>query len=109
MPLYNLEDINTREIIPGYQARFLHSASMTMAFWEIQSGAEMPEHAHPHEQVSKVLEGEFELTIEGNTHRLRPGLVTVIPSNAAHSGIAITNCRILDVFHPVREDYRSPD
>jgi hypothetical protein len=29
-----------------------------------------------------------------------------IPSNTMHSGLAITNCFILDVFTPLREDYR---
>jgi quercetin dioxygenase-like cupin family protein len=37
---------------------------------------------------------------------LTPGKVVVIGSNVPHSGKAITDCRILDVFQPVREDYR---
>jgi quercetin dioxygenase-like cupin family protein len=63
-------------------------------------------HQHPHEQVSYVLEGEFELTVNGVPHRLVPGQVFVIPSNMPHAGLAITDCFILDVFTPVREDYR---
>ena len=34
------------------------------------------------------------------------GEVAVIPSGAVHSGRALTQCRFLDVFHPVREDYK---
>ncbi len=49
---------------------------------------------------------EIELTIDGETQTLRPGTVGIIPSNAVHSGKAITPCRIIDAFHPVREDYR---
>ena len=67
----------------------------------------MPEHAHPHEQVSHVIEGEFELTIDGVKSVLRPGVVAVIPSNAKHSGTARTDCTIIDAFYPVREDYRN--
>jgi quercetin dioxygenase-like cupin family protein len=36
---------------------------------------------------------------------MKTGSVAVIPSNARHSGKAVTACRILDVFYPLREDY----
>jgi quercetin dioxygenase-like cupin family protein len=54
-----------------------------------------------------VLAGELELVVEGETYRLKPGMVFVIPPNAKHSGRGITACRVLDAFAPVREDYRS--
>jgi quercetin dioxygenase-like cupin family protein len=85
--------------------RLVHSASITFAYWSLTEGAELPEHSHPHEQVAHVLEGEFELVIAGEMQRLRPGMVAIIPSNATHSGSAVLNCSLLDVFHPVREDY----
>lgn len=34
------------------------------------------------------------------------GDTVVIPANALHSAIAITNVQILDVFTPVRADYQ---
>ena len=101
-----LEDIKPREIVPGYVARFVHTENMTFAYWTIEAGASLPSHQHPHEQVANLLEGEFELTLEGQTHILKPGSVLVIPSQASHSGKAVTDCRILDVFHPCREDYK---
>jgi quercetin dioxygenase-like cupin family protein len=107
MPYVNLKDIESREIIPGYRAVFLHSENMTMAYWTIEAGAEMPVHAHPHEQVANLLEGEFELALEGEQQVLHPGMVAIIPSNTPHGGRALTDCRILDVFHPPREDYQA--
>ena len=95
-----------REVIPGFVGRFLHSETMTFALWEIAAGSTLPEHAHIHEQVVLLYEGEFELTVDGQTRRLSSGGVFAIPANARHSGRAITDCRIMDVFHPVREDYR---
>ncbi len=107
MPFVNLSEVESQEIIPGYSATFLHSEKMTLAYWTVQAGAEMPVHAHEHEQFANVLEGEFELELDGEKRTLRPGIVAVIPSNTPHGGRAVSDCRLLDVFYPVREDYRT--
>ena len=102
----NLNDIKEFKVIPGYNAKFIHTSNMTFAHWSILAGAVLPEHSHFNEQVANVLEGEFELTVNGQTQVLKPGSIAVIPSNAIHSGRAITDCKILDTFSPTRDDYR---
>jgi len=106
MPFVELNQSHPREIFPGFKAHFVHSANMTFAHWTIKAGATLPEHAHVHEQVVNMIEGVFELTITGDTRKLVQGSVAIIPSNALHSGKAITDCRIIDAFYPIREDYR---
>lgn len=101
-----LHTIQPREVFPGFQGRFIHSETMTFAYWEIRRGSTVPEHSHMHEQVVNMLEGEFEFTIGGDCKILSKGMVAIIPSNVRHTGKAITDCKILDVFHPVREDYK---
>jgi quercetin dioxygenase-like cupin family protein len=106
MYLHNITDINSKEMFPGYTGRFIHTSSMTFAYWDVKAGSAIPEHSHIHEQVAHVLEGKFQLTVDGNLLELVPGQMATIPSNVKHSGIAITDCKLLDVFSPVREDYR---
>ncbi len=96
-----------KEIVSGLHAKFVHSENMTVAMWKIDKGAELPEHKHPHEQIAIVIEGEFELTISEKIKKVTNGIVAVIPPNAVHKGRAITDCKIIDVFYPVREDYKS--
>ena len=106
MPFLKLDDSPSREIFPGFHVHFVHSANMTFAHWTIKAGAVLPKHSHMHEQVVNMIEGEFELVINAETRRLGSRSVAIIPSNAVHSGKAITDCRIIDAFYPIREDYR---
>jgi quercetin dioxygenase-like cupin family protein len=107
MPIIELASIQPKTIVAGYDAKFIHTSGMTFSYRDVNAGASLPAHSHVHEQVSHVLEGSFQLTIEGEPVIFGPGTVVVIPSNKIHSGIAITDCKILDVFNPVREDYRN--
>ena len=106
MPFLELDDVREREPVPGYRVRFVHGGTMTVAYWEIEPGASTPEHNHMHEQIVNFIEGEFELVVGDEVRTAGPGTVAVIPPDVPHSGKAITRCRIIDVFHPVREDYR---
>lgn len=105
MAYIELKDIDEREVVPGFHARMVHTENMTFAYWRIEKDAELPEHKHVHEQVATVIEGELELVVDGRPHRLTPGTVFVIPSGVPHGGKAISDCYVLDVFYPVREDY----
>lgn len=103
---YVWDEIGERTIIKGFYGRFIHSERMTFALWRFDAGAVLPRHQHPHEQVAHLLEGEMELTVEKETFRCLPGSVLVIPPNAWHEGRFLAETRVLDVFAPVREDYR---
>lgn len=102
-------DLNTlaeKEMVPGFWGRFVHSPNMTMAYWNIVADSPLPEHSHPHEQITTLLEGEFQLTVDGQVYHMNPGSVVVIPGGVRHSGLALKDCRIVDAFHPAREEYR---
>jgi len=104
---YKVSSIPPFEISKGFNARLIHTDNLTLAYVDIDDGANLAEHSHVHEQVVNVLEGRFELTVAGQPHVLEAGDAFAIPSNVPHSGRALTKCRILDVFDPVREDFRS--
>ena len=63
-------------------------------------------HSHPHEQITYLINGRFEFTVGDETQVLEPGMVVLIPSGATHGGTTVTDCLVVDVFCPVREDYR---
>lgn len=102
----NLATIPSREIMPGLHGKLVHGQQISWAFWTVEQGAEVPEHAHLHEQIMHVVEGQFEFTLDGKTAIYLAGDVVPIPSNVPHSGKALTPCVLMDVFSPVREDYK---
>ena len=104
--ILSLSALPVKESIPGARGRFVHTPNMTLAYWQFEAGVSLPEHSHPHEQITHILDGVFEMTIGGETHRLEAGMVATIPSNTRHAGVAVTECRLADVFYPVREDFR---
>ena len=104
-----LAEVESRELMPGFRGKFIHMEHMTIAYWEIAKGSTLPHHHHVHEQTTNVISGELELTVDGDTRVLKFGEVAAIPSNVPHSGKALTDCVAIDVFSPVREDYRAAE
>ena len=60
-----ISDLESRELLPGTEARFVHSDRMTVAEWRFDPNIDLPEHSHPHDQITTIIEGEFELTVDG--------------------------------------------
>lgn len=102
----SIDNLPVREIFPGLRARLVHSARTSQSWVEIDPGVSFPEHQHPHEQTVNVLEGTLDLVVAGEPIVLTAGQSYVIPPDVPHAGRARTACRVLDVFAPVREDYR---
>jgi quercetin dioxygenase-like cupin family protein len=109
MMKYSLDALTSREPMPGFHGRFIHMDTMSFGDWEIEAGAILPEHSHSHEQVVNMLDGELEMVVDGVRHPLRAGDVLTIPGGSVHSGRSLTPCRVLDVFYPVRMDYKTAE
>ena len=96
------------ELAPGIRMSPLFGEGAMLNLIEFEPGAQVPEHAHPHEQLGMILEGELVLRIDGVDHRLPSGHGYQIPGGTSHAAWTEEGmrCRVLDVFQPVREDYR---
>ena len=106
MTFLDYGDITPREIAPGFSARFVHTNGMTVARVEVRAAARPPPPPQPPEHHTPVLAGELEHTVGGEVKILRAGMIAFIPGGVPHSARAVTACQVLDVFHPVRDDYR---
>jgi quercetin dioxygenase-like cupin family protein len=105
MRFVKLVDLPELEIAKGIKAYAVTADTVTVLHVKIDKGALLPEHSHYHEQVVNVIEGELELTVDGKSYNLMPGNVMVLEPNVVHFGRAVTACKVVDIFHPVRKDF----
>ena len=91
------------EPLPGWHARWFHSANMTFSHYDIAAGAPpLHEHRHVQEEVWNVVDGEVTITIAGVEHTVGPGGVAVVPPDTPHSARAVTACRVVIADYPLR-------
>jgi quercetin dioxygenase-like cupin family protein len=105
MPLTDLENVRELTLAPGIRARVVNTGNLSVAHVVLDEGALLPMHAHPNEQIVNVIDGELELIVAEEKHILTRGRVMVLPPMVPHSGRATTKCYVIDVFHPVRDDF----
>lgn len=106
MSFVDYNNVPEFEILPGFRARLVHTDQMTYGEVYIDEGAELPEHHHPHEQFTRVVEGSIEFTCGGKTQLLTAGMVAQMPPGLPHSAKALTKVVVFDTFYPVREDFK---
>ena len=65
-----------------------------------------PEHRHPHEQMSIVMQGRVCFFVDGEERIASPGDVLQFPSNCLHGATMMDEEVVLiDIFTPIREDF----
>ena len=72
----------------------------------LEAGANLPPHTHPHEQIGYLVSGALDFIIDGQVYSAQPGDSWAIPGNVEHAAKALETSVAIEVFVPVREDYR---
>ncbi|HKI17961.1 MAG TPA: cupin domain-containing protein [Isosphaeraceae bacterium] len=94
-------------IFPGVELRTFAGTNLMLSVVRLEPGSVVLDHSHPHEQMGMLIEGRLEFTIGGVTRILVPGDMWRIPGGVTHRVKALDQPALaLDVFHPIREDYR---
>ncbi len=83
--------------IEGLKSRLIQTKDQQFIFMEFEEDVVVPEHSHE-AQWAVVLEGEIELTIDGNTNIFKKGDSYFIPKNAIHSAIIRKGYKDLTLF-----------
>ncbi|MGZ4380706.1 MAG: cupin domain-containing protein [Gaiellaceae bacterium] len=101
------DDVRRFLLIDGVEGRPLFGDDAMLNVIDFAPGATVPLHSHPHEQLGIVLRGMQALVIDGVPYELGPMEGYVLPGGVEHSAYCgPEGALVLDVFAPVREDYR---
>ncbi len=103
------EAIRAVDAFPGVVRRTLASGDrLTLVQIDIEAGAVVPEHVHPHEQAGTVIPGRILLRVgpPGSPEReVAQGGGYLIPGDLPHEVRALEPARLIEVFAPVREEF----
>ena len=98
----NEKDHSEEEIVEGVYRKNLFSDENLQLCWLKIGKGEIPEHAHPNEQVGYILKGKMESNIGGEKGILEPGSYFFIPGNASHSGYVYEYTIMIEIYSPPR-------
>jgi len=103
----DVENRESKEVAPGIHIRTFWGSEMLLSIVDLDANSVIPAHSHPHEQSGVVISGEFELSIGGETRRLKPGDAYIIPGDVEHAAkTGDIPAQTIDIFSPVREAYQ---
>jgi quercetin dioxygenase-like cupin family protein len=101
------EEVRPFVLADGVSGRPLFGTGAMLNVIEFEPGATVPLHSHVHEQLGLVLRGMQALVVDGVAHELGPMEGYVLPGGVEHSAYCgPEGALVLDVFQPIREDYR---
>ena len=106
MPFFSFNESKFKEVVKGARMRSAYLEKTMLTYFELEPGAVVPHHTHPHEQITLILEGEMEFTLGDETRILKPGEGATIPSNVKHRAVILSQpVKAVDAWCPIREDY----
>ncbi|HMS57668.1 MAG TPA: cupin domain-containing protein [Tepidiformaceae bacterium] len=102
-------DATPIDMLPGIVRRTLNEgAHTTLCELRMDPGSHVPAHTHPHEQTGYLASGRFRFRLGDTWMELSAGDSWCVPGGVEHEVEVIEASIAIDVFSPVREEYRDP-
>src|SRR5262249_19838756 len=100
-------ELGRHTIFPGIHIQTAAAERMMLSLVDLEPHSTVEEHSHPHEQVGMLLQGKAVFFIGEERKTLHAGDMYRIPGGVKHKVLVLDEpARALDVFCPVREEYR---
>ena len=98
--------IPVEQTAPGIERQMVVGQNVMMCRFRFAPFVVTPEHSHPHEQMTLVVQGRVKFIISGQERIVSPGDVLHFPPNNRHGATMLDEEVVLiDIFSPIREDF----
>ena len=105
MEHFTWETVKKEVMNPKIWRKVISGEKAMVAQVFIAKGGVVPMHQHESEQLTYILEGALQFSIEGREVVVHAGEVLHTPSNIPHSAVALEDTMDLDIFSPIRLDW----
>lgn len=100
------ENIDLEAGAPGVNRKILsYTDELMIVENHFEKGAIGAMHHHPHTQITYVVSGQFEFTINGEKKIVNPGDSMLKKDEIEHGCVCLEEGILLDIFTPMREDF----
>ena len=107
MSFFTVSELPGADMLPGVVRRSVYLEHTMMTFFSFAPGSVIPEHDHPHEQITYVVQGAMEFTLGGETRMLRAGDDVCCPPSVPLGAVVLDEPTVaLDAWYPIREEYK---
>ncbi len=109
MTPHSWNDIPREQMNEFVVRQVIHGTNTTISRLELKKGAVVQKHHHVNEQMTVMVSGKLRFVFPEKTMDVVGGEVMEIAPNLPHSVEALEDSIAIDVFAPVREDWRRGD
>jgi len=107
MTFFDTQKLEKTEMLPGVTRQAVWLDNLMVTFVHLEEDGEVPEHSHPHEQITYVVEGTVRFTLDDEVRLLEAGEGACCPPDTPHRAVPVGGpAYVLDAWHPPREDYK---
>jgi len=106
--LYNWDDLPTEVVRKGVSRAGFRGDDVLLVMNRLEPEMDVNPHSHPFEQVVYIVDGTVRFHVGDETFDAGPGSLIRIPPDVPHYAQPLGDKPVLnlDVFAPIREDYR---
>lgn len=103
------ESVKTEKLSETISRQMIYGDKAMVAKIFLKKGAVVPAHKHEAEQLTWIMGGALEFTIDGKKIIVKEGEMLKIPSMTEHAAVALEDTYDVDIFSPIRYDWISGD
>jgi quercetin dioxygenase-like cupin family protein len=105
--IFKCGELRKKDDRPGMKATIVHGVGLSVTLWEMETGAMLSDHSHPHAQISFIVSGIYSFRREGKEPYIATaGDFLIFAPNETHGSDVIEGGIVIDSFSPEREDFK---